>query len=204
MHNYILGHTEIFTLFFVMLGPLKFLIPFVRATKGLSQKEIQTLSIKATIFGFLSILIGTFIGAQLLMKWDIQPAILALTAGIIFFITAIMLILHLSHPPTAPAADTQPIKATDVVYNMIVTPYGMSAMMILLALSDDSQRTMQIIAIFGAIMLMNLVCMMFIQQLMGKVGLMVMQLLGAVLGVLQAGLAMSMIFKALQLLKEIW
>ena len=53
-------------------------------------------------------------------------------------------------------------------------------------------------------MLMNLVCMMFIQQLMGKVGMMVMQLLGAVLGVLQAGLAMSMIFKALQLMKDLW
>ena len=79
-----------------------------------------------------------------------------------------------------------------------MTPYGIAALIVVLSNSHDTGREVAILAILLGVMLLNLVAMLYARQVMGGVTLMALQILGAVLGVLQIALAVEMILRALR------
>src|SRR5207253_2910054 len=84
--DYILSAGQIFTLFFVMLGPLKMLSAFAKATQKMSSQELKKISYRAVGFATASLLIGGFLGRFLLLSWQIPVAILQLTSGAVFLL----------------------------------------------------------------------------------------------------------------------
>ena len=60
-----------------------------------------------------------------------------------------------------------------------------------------------VIRILGAVMLLNLIAMMLARRILAGVGMIVPQVLGGVLGMLQAGLAVQIILHGMQDLKVI-
>ena len=85
-----------------------------------------------------------------------------------------------------------------ITFPTVVTPYGIAALIVLLANSPDMQRTWLILAILLGVMVLNLLAMLFARKLMGGITAMVLRILGAVLGVLQVALALTMIVRALR------
>ena len=76
-------------------------------------------------------------------------------------------------------------------------------MIVLLALSTESGRTEIIVGMVVAVMLLNLIAMLFARRILVGVTIIVLQILGAVLGILQAGLAVQIILWGLRDLKII-
>ena len=83
------------------------------------------------------------------------------------------------------------------------SPYGIATLIALLAASGEAQRTEVIIALLVVVMILNLIAMLFARKVLVGVTMLVLQILGGVLGVLQAALAVEFIVHGLRALKVI-
>ena len=79
---------------------------------------------------------------------------------------------------------------------MVLTPYGLAALIVLLVLSHGAGRTGVIIAVLLAVMLLNLLTMAFVRPLLRTLGP-VLLAIGIVLSVLQLALSVQIIVTAL-------
>jgi len=194
--DYILGAQKLFTLFFVTLGPIKHLGPFARSTATLSEAELRGLAVRASALATLIAIAGGFLGRALLESWQIPVFALRLTAGLILFVVAFRLVMQpYESPPPAPTP-AQP-NLMNVVLPMVLTPYGLAAVIVLLAMSHGAERTGLIVAVLLAVMLLNLLAMVFVRQALPVVGPLLLAV-GVVLGVLQLALAVQIMLTALR------
>lgn len=199
--RYLLDAPAIFTFLFVMLGPLKLLGAYAQATAMLPAAQMRSLAWKATLLATFAVILGGFLGAFLMTSWQIEAPILELTAGVVFFLVALRMVMqpyeaHAPHPGSLPP---EPPTVVRIVFPMLVTPYGIAAVIMLLALSASQARTLFVLGIVVANMILNLLGMMCARWIMQKAAL-PLQLLGAVLSILQAALALQIVYLALRAL----
>lgn len=196
--SYMLGLGSVFTLMFIMLGPLKLLGPYAQATAGLPPAGAKRLALNVVALATLSVVIGGFAGAGLLQKWHITAEVLEVAGGLIFLLVALKSVMQQYGQPreAAPPAAAPP-KAAALVFPLVLTPYGIAALILLLSLSVDGSRTFWLVAIVLAIMLLNLLAMVYAQAIVGKFAL-PLRILGAILGVLQVALALQIMVVGLK------
>jgi len=195
---------QIFTFLFLMLGPFKIIGPFAKITKGSNAAFKRQIAVRASLFASLAILLAAFLGETFLSKYGIPLPILSLAAGIILFLVALQNILqefalHIeatSEPAPTPSLN---MALTPLAFPTIVTPYGIAAIVVFLALSPDLHGRLVIGAILLAIMLLNLIVMVMTRHIGPVLGIL-LQILGAVLGVIQVALGLLIIHNSLQLL----
>ena len=199
-----LGPAEIFTIFFVTLGPLKILGPFAQRTRELDDVTLRRVAVWAFAIATVAIVVGSLFGRSLAAKWGVSIGSLLIAAGIIFLLVALRQLLAEYEPAHAAVAQPPPLPqspmaaAVRLLFPIVLTPYGIAAAIILLAASGEAQRTGIIIALLVAVMFLNLLAMLFARKILVGVMMVVLQVLGAVLGVLQAGLAIEFIVRGLQ------
>jgi len=195
---------HIFAFLFLMLGPFKIIGPFSKITKGADAAFTRQIALRSTLFASLTIMVAAFLGQTFLSKYGIPLPVLALSAGIILFLVALQNILRELAPHSAEATAPSPtptlnMALTPLAFPTIVTPYGIAAIVVFIALSPDLQGRLVIGAILLAIMLLNLIVMIMTRP-MGPVLGVVLQILGAVLSVIQVALGLQIIHNSLQLL----
>jgi multiple antibiotic resistance protein len=83
-----------------------------------------------------------------------------------------------------------------LAFPTIVTPYGIAALVVLMALSADAQSRLVILGLVVAIMLSNLIIMMVDRKILPVMSV-VLPILGAVLGVVQVALGLQIMKNAL-------
>ena len=198
---------QIFTFLFLMLGPFKIIAPFSRITKGADAAFTRQLAVRATLFASLALLLAAFLGEGFLKSYGIPIPILALSAGIILFLVALQTVLEQFAPPTShseavtgpTATPTLNMAMTPLAFPTIVTPYGIAALVVFLAISPDLQTQLTIGAIVLAIMLLNLIVMILTPHIRPLLGA-ALAILGAVLGVIQVALGLQIIHTSLKAL----
>ena len=197
-----LGYGEIFTFFFVTLGPLKVLGPFAKRTHGLDDATARKIAVLAFAIATVAVVVGGFIGRSLLIKWNVSLAAITLAAGVIFFLVALRQLLEQYEPPhqaeVAPLPASPFRAAMQLVFPVVLTPYGIAAVIASMAASHEAHRTEVIIALLVGVMVLNLIAMLFARRIMVGMGMVVLQLLGAVLGVLQVALSIQVMIVGLQ------
>lgn len=193
-----IGAAEIFTIFFVTLGPLKILGPFVQRTNGLDDDAVRKIAVRAFVVALIAAVAGSALGRLLAVNWHISTASLAIAAGIIFFIVALKQLLQAYEPPHGPVAPL-PLKpaplhaALQLLFPIVLTPYGIAAVIVLLASDRAPERIGLVIGILVVVMILNLLAMLYARRIVVGFTIIVLQILGAILGVLQAGLAIEFI-----------
>jgi multiple antibiotic resistance protein len=204
-----LGPAEIFTIFFITLGPLKILGPFVQRTHGLDDPTVRQIAVRASLIAAVSAIAGGFLGAALLANWRISIGAMIIAGGIVFLLVGLRQLLGEYEPPHAPDANMLALPASPtaaalkLLFPIVLTPFGIAAVIVLLALSTESGRTAIIVGMVVVVMLLNLIAMLFARKILVGVTIIVLQILGAVLGILQAGLAVQIILRGLRDLKII-
>ena len=197
-----LGPAELFMVFFVTLGPLKALGPFAQRTRELDQAVARRLAFWAFVLGTLGILAGGFLGRTLLANWSVSVPAMKLTAGIVLFLVAIRQLMeqyepHDSRPPeTLPA--TPIAAASKLVFPIVLTPYGIAAVIALVASSDSMYRTLTIFGLVLLIMVLNLIAMWFVRRIVTGITLIILQIVGAILAVLQVALSVQVLLHGLR------
>ena len=201
---------QVFTFLFLMLGPFKIIDPFLKIVKGADLAFTRRIALRSTLLASLVLLIAAFLGETALSSYGISLPVLALSGGIILFLVALGHILREFVPPTPPHETTsEPVPTptlnmalSPLAFPTIVTPYGIAALIVLLALSPNTNARLVIGAIVLAIMLLNLIVMLVARFMRPWVGAL-LQVLGAVLSVIQVALGLRIIllsFKAMGIL----
>jgi len=192
------GLGKIFTYFMVMLGPIKLLAPFVKMTRGMDETGCRNLAFKAFGIACLGGLAAAYLGQNILKKWEVSLPALLLAAGLVLLLVALQATLSQYEAATRSADPTQNApaepRALSVAFPNIITPFGVAAFILLLAAADTS-RDFSIFGVFLAVMVLNLLAMLFARPIL-KYGAGFLAILGAVLGVLQVALAIQMILLA--------
>ena len=186
--------SEILTLFVVTLGPIKILAPYAQRTRHLSTGAQRQVAIRAFVIATAAILAGALFGQSTLTRWHIPTPVLMTTAGIVLFAVALRQVLH-QYDSTDPMADPLPPSPTTaamrVVFPLVLTPYGIAAAIVLLAESTSAGRTGMILGLLVAVMGLNLAAMLAAPRILTDFVVLVLQILGSVLAVLQVALAIN-------------
>ena len=197
-----LGLGQIFTIFFVTLGPLKLLGPFLQQTHDLEEAALRKIALLAFIIGLASVIIGGYVGSVLAANWSISLPAISIATGLIFFLVAMELVMAPYRAPqiaTAAALPSAPIAAAlRLTFPLVVTPYGIAALIALLSEKGDAVSDRSIYILLVVVMVLDYLAMFFARQIMRGAVLLILQVLGAVLGVLQVGLAVQIIIHGLR------
>jgi multiple antibiotic resistance protein len=196
---------QIFTFFFVTLGPLKVIAPFVARTRDVDLARSRQIALWAFAVATLAVVAGALLGSNLLATWRISMPALQLSGGLVFFLVAMRQLLEQYEPPReAPEAAPLPAAplaaAARLVFPILLTPYGVAAAIALLASSPSAERTATILGLLVAVMLLDLLAMWFARQLLVGPVLVVLQVIGSVLAVMQVALSVQFILTGLRAL----
>lgn len=190
--------SQIFTFLFLTLGPFKLIAPFAKASRGLDGGARLRLAGLAVAFAAAALALAGVIGENTLDKYSIPLPILAFSGGLILFLSALLTVLHqFSDAPPGPAS-TAPaenvslarLAASPLAFPAIVTPYGVAALVLFLALTPDLSGRLAIAGTAAGILALDFVAMLLTRPLLPAL-LIVLPVLGAVLGVVQVALGLQ-------------
>src|SRR6186713_338998 len=181
------GPAEIFTFLFVMLGPLRLLGPWAQRTRGVDEKSARRIALWAFVVATFMAIAGGFVGRALLANWQVPTGALQMAGGIVFFLVALQQLLERYEPDlhaTPPPLPSSPFAAAcQLVFPMLLTPYGIAAVIALFASSPDAGRTATVIGLVTLVMFLDLVAMLLARRLLVGVTVIILQVVGAVLAV---------------------
>jgi multiple antibiotic resistance protein len=132
----------IFALLFLMLGPIKLLGPFAAATKECDRVFRLRLATRAFLFSAAAVTIAGALGEQMLDNFAIPVQVLQIAAGLILFLVALQAVMHqydVTRPPDRTEPPTLAHAFSPLAFPTIVTPYGIAAVIILIALAPTTE-----------------------------------------------------------------
>ena len=194
---------QVFTLLFLMLGPFKIIGPFSKITQGADPKLIRQIAVRAMMFSSLALLLAAFLGQRIISNFDIPLPILAISGGLILFLVALLTIIKQFGTATSNEekniVPTLNIALSPLAFPIIVTPYGIAAIIVFLALSPDLSGKLYVGAIVLAIMALNLILMLITRHIY-KFLAVFLSLLGAILGIVQVAVGLMIIYNQFRIL----
>jgi multiple antibiotic resistance protein len=194
---HLLALADIFLLFFIMIGPIKSIGAYAGAAQGVDPKQWSALSWKVFGIAVVTTLAAGGLGGAMLHKWHIAPAVLQLAGGLVFLLVALQMVLAQYAAPSPAPADSVP-PAARLAFPVTLPAYGIAALIVLVALSGSTERYLWIMGLAIAVLVLDLITMLFIRQIMAFIGQLPLQILAAVLGMLQVALALQLITGAVR------
>jgi len=192
----------VFTVFFMLLGPIKLIPPYARLTKDLDGRFKRDVAIRAVVIAAVLCAFVALAGETLLGRFRISIDSLRISGGLVLLIAALQGIFQRARPTRAgPGTPTAiQLAASPVAVPGIVPPAGVAAILIFSMLAPEYPGMTQTVATYLAvIMALDFLVMYFIDWVMKTPGLMlVLTLLGSVLVFMQLGLAVETILNALK------
>ncbi len=192
----------VFTIFFMLLGPVKTIPAFAALTKGADSRFKRDVAIRAAL---IASGIGVFLilaGEYLLGRYHISLDALRLSGGLVLLLAALNVIFPRSQAPSGPsgAPSALHVAVSPVASPIIIPPAGVAAILIFAMLAPEYPGIVLVIFICLAIMMvLNFLVMHFIDKVASSSGLMLtLQVLGSVLVFMQIGLAMETMLEALR------
>jgi multiple antibiotic resistance protein len=194
--------TYVFTIFFLLLGPAKIIPVFARLTHGAEPAYCRRVAVYATLFATVMCGAISLLARTLVTSYHLGVPTIQLTGGLILLIWALNAIFAVSKTTAKPAADqgaTQ-LALAPLASPVIVTPAGVAALMVFVLLSPGTPQGYQIVSsALALVMVLNFLVMYFNAQIVHRRLVMVpLQLLSAVLAVVQVAFAVQVILNALK------
>lgn len=204
-----LSYVDVAILFFLTLGPLKAILPFARATRGADRGFRRTVARRAIIVATIIVLTVALFAPIVLTNWHVSVPAILITCGIILFYQALRITMQTPAGPAGAASHdvdpTQPspaIAVFPIAIPAIVTAPGIAAIAAVVVLNrHDLAHQVAVIALLIGVMALNLLTLLNNEAILrhGLAG--VLPVVGWVLAVLQATLAVQMVIASLRLLE---
>jgi multiple antibiotic resistance protein len=192
-------------IFFLTLGPLKAIAPFARLTQGTDPAFRRAVAWRATAIATIIVIAVALLGALVLENWHVSIAAIVITGSIILFCQAFQMIMQplaAAPAPTPPGADQSPpsleIANFPLAISTLVTAPGIVAIAGFMAIAGGhwTQKGIVLAALL-AIMGLNLVTLLNIEVILKHGSPLVQRVLGWVMAVLQAALAVQYLINGL-------
>ncbi|CAM5454846.1 MarC family protein [Sphingobium scionense] len=188
-------------IFFVTLGPIKVIPAFAQLTSEIAEGDRRALAIKASLLATAVGLLILFLGNKLRANWQIGSADLLMTGGVLLLIGALDAIKNAQQRPDtqAPPQSTRGLALSPVTFPIIITPYGIVALLLFAAVAENAQTFLVgVFGIFLGMMVADCLAMIFARQLLGFIRIGTLMAFGWLVAVLQAALAIHAIMSGLQ------
>jgi multiple antibiotic resistance protein len=198
------GARKMFLMLFLMLGPIKILVPFKVLAGSCEPVFRRRIATRAIIFSAAALAIAGFLGRTMLENLEISLPVLAMTGGIILFIVALRTVLQptadLTVRSTEPGQIDLRLALTPLAFPTIVTPYGIAAVIVFATLAGGRQTEgLTVATIVLLILALDWVAMIFAETILRWIGTS-LQVLAVVLGVTQAALGLQVILHSLSMI----
>ena len=196
---------QVFTFLFLMLGPIKIIGPFATITRNADPALTRRIAFRATLFASAALLVAAFLGENMLRNFGIPLPVLALSGGIILFLTALVSVMQQFLPLTthddieAGPPPSLKVAMSPLAFPTIVTPYGIAALVVFLAVSPDLASRLTVGSILLAIMGLNLVVMIAAKRILPLLSI-ALPIIGAVLAVVQVALGLQIIQNSIKVI----
>lgn len=197
------GHVDLgetFTFFFLMLGPIDVLGPFVKMTEGADERFKRQLAIRATIFSCLALAAAALLGERILRDYGVSLKVLMLTGGLVLSAVAFLEILEQFRPVPIDKTETETPSLDVAVFRLafptIITPYGIAAVIILAAIASDASTKIAVFLIALGVLLLDLLAMLVARPLLKWLGAPLL-ILNAVLAIIQLAFGVQIIVSSL-------
>ena len=191
----------IFTIFMLTLGPIKTVPAFFAMTQDQAPAAMRALALKGTIVATAVSLLIALLMTGVAASWRVSSDDLRLAGGILLFAAAREMIGQAGRPasPAPPALISKQPAVTPLAIPVIVTPWGVTAILFFADLAyGDSRMLAVVIGILLFVMALNLIGMLLAQQIIAWVGVTTFQVVGWIFAVLQAGLAVDAVVTSLR------
>jgi multiple antibiotic resistance protein len=203
-----LSYVDIAILFFLTLGPLKVILPFARVTRGTEPAFRRTVAWRAIVIATAIVLGVALLGPFILTNWHVSVPAILITCGIILFYQALQITMRTpagaagsASGETVPPRSSPALAVFPIAIPAIVTAPGIAAVAAIVVLNkQDLAHQAIVVALLLAVMVLNLVTLWNTEAILrhGFAGL--LPVIGWVLAVLQASLAVQMVIYSLRLL----
>jgi multiple antibiotic resistance protein len=192
----------IFTIFFMLLGPVKLISSFAGLTQGADVRFKRNAAIWGVVIASVLCAFVVLAGEALLGKYRISIDAVRISGGLVLLIASLEVIFqkgHSSNPGFDKSAAIQ-FAASPIAVPSIVPPAGVAAILICIMHAPLHPGITQTVVVCLAIMMvLDFLVMYFIDWIIKTPGLaIVLTVLGSVLVFVQAGLAIQMILVALK------
>lgn len=196
-HDYLIDPGKIFTIFFIMLGPLRFVDTYSVLTKDVPAEQRKMLALKTGLIAILALLIAGLLGAKLISSWNVMPTVLLLSVGVIFFVVAVAPVLR---GEVKILGKLDSISPDELALHLVITPYGMAALIVLLSVAQDLQSMFIILGCLILVMIINVLFMAFKKPGSDTQKSLFSKIVSSVLGTMQFALAIQIIISSLNAL----
>jgi multiple antibiotic resistance protein len=202
-----LSYGDIFILFFLTLGPLKAILPFARVTRGTEPAFQRRIAWQATAIATVIVLVVALVAPFVLTNWHVSPAAIIITGGIILFHQALTLVTQApaaasAHPEASPSPPSPAVAVFPIAMPALVTAPGIAAIATIAVIGrHDLARQAVIIAVLLVVMALNLLTLWNNEAILKRGFAAVLPVIGWVLAVLQAALAVQMVIYSLRVLE---
>src|SRR4051812_23697791 len=98
------GARKTFLMLFLMLGPIKILVPFVDMTRESDAAFRKKLATRAILLSAAALALAGLLGRSMIDNLEISLPVLALTGGVVLFIVALRTVLQQSQGSGVPLA----------------------------------------------------------------------------------------------------
>ena len=190
----------IFALLFLMLGPIKLLSPFAAATKDCDSIFRFRLATRAFLFSAAAVTIAAALGQQMLDNFAIPVLVLQIAAGLILFLVALQAVMHqydLARPPDRTEPPTLAHAFSPLAFPTIVTPYGIAAVIILIALAPTTEIRLMVAGVVYFILFVDWLAMLVAHIIVRWFNPLLL-LLGVILGVSQVALGLQLMLGGME------
>jgi multiple antibiotic resistance protein len=193
----------VFTIFFLTLGPVKIIFPFVKLTDKHPPEYRRNVAIRAAIIATIVVLAIALFGHNLVEKYQLSLDALRLAGGLVLLISALFNTFpHFQPPLEVPKAEITAMQLAikPLVSPIIIPPVGVAAILIFTTLFQGNFG-MQWIIIKSllTIMVFDLIAMLFADKIVKIPGLIqFLTLTNVVLTFIQVALAIEVILISLR------
>ena len=209
MKNFELSWGDIFILFFLTLGPLKAILPFARVTRGTDLDFQRTVAWRSTAIATAIALVVALLAPLVLGNWHVSPSAISITAGIILFSQALRIIMQTpaiapgsAEQQASPSPPSPAIAVFPLAMPAILSAPGIAAIAVIISLNKHDLASQAIvIALLLGVMVLNLLTLLNTETFLKHGAAGVLLVIGWVLAVLQAALAVQIIIHALRVLE---
>jgi multiple antibiotic resistance protein len=189
-----------FVTLFVVINPFGVLTSFVAATVGLSRPVQQRIAALACLVSFIVLTFLMIAGGFLLETMNISLRAFQIAGGVVLFLIALEMVRGEHHAPPRRASAAEKVRALAIYPMAIPKIASPGAMLAIVVVGDDNrfdfvQLTMTT-AVLGVVLVITLGILLaapFVSRFIGETGAAV---IGRVLGLILAALAVTTILNA--------
>lgn len=191
----------IFTIFFMLLGPIKIIPTFAALTRDRDTAFKRALALRAAVIAATLVVFVALAGGSLLDRYHISLNALRMGGSLVLVLSALNTIFGKPLPVEAdPKTPIWQLAAAPVAIPAIVPPAGVAAILIFVMLTPGNPGMGQAIALaLIVILLLDFLVMAYIDQVLKTPGLLLaMQVIGAALVFIQVCIGIELFLRALK------